>query len=555
MKMIMFKAVLCILISFSSQAQISTKQVNTKSTNKAEVIATIKLNSSDYIVSGLCEDSLIISANKYSAPGKNIFIAKQSANNIALASFIKYDGVLSYKSITTDASGNIYVVGNADMGITVDGQTYSWSGYKCFLTKINAVGIVQWTKLIGTDNTVTTAPYVSIGSNELVVVVNARDSVRYDTQVTTYPNSFMRVAVLQVSLNGQINSIKDFYGTHDVRVTTAPVKLHNDEMVFSIGAFQADTLYWNANSISGSQSGNSGEFLLKLNSTLTSVTASNFIRISRYANAYNSLVNHISASPVGDIYATGVFVDSVAVGSNYALNTSVPNPPGFQDNFIVRFDKELQLKWIKGIGTPNSNNSIAGLVVDSVGNLFVAGSANKELRINNNKAFDIPGGNTEAYVVALDTMGNKISERISKSIAPMPGIGNIKVNNIELIQNGLVAISGSANVDVLLGNDSFAQKSTNDGIVWVVDLNSVSVRNIDLAITKIRLYPNPAINTLYWHSDEQDGEAFVYNTSGQIVLSDRVSNNSLNVNTLSKGIYLLRIKQRDKIYNGTFIKQ
>ena len=81
---------------------------------------------------------------------------------------------------------------------------------------------------------------------------------------------------------------------------------------------------------------------------------------------------------------------------------------------------------------------------------------------------------------------------------------------------------------------------------------------------QISIYPNPATETLHLQSSQVgQGNAVIsiYNMQGQIVITEQTSNNELSfginipVNTLSKGIYILRTVSTSGDINQEFIKQ
>jgi hypothetical protein len=72
---------------------------------------------------------------------------------------------------------------------------------------------------------------------------------------------------------------------------------------------------------------------------------------------------------------------------------------------------------------------------------------------------------------------------------------------------------------------------------------------------RIELYPNPANTVLTIESKELfDGNtARVYNTLGQVVLTANVNQNSIDINNLPVGSYLLKIEKNDNMYVQKFM--
>lgn len=79
--------------------------------------------------------------------------------------------------------------------------------------------------------------------------------------------------------------------------------------------------------------------------------------------------------------------------------------------------------------------------------------------------------------------------------------------------------------------------------------------NIDL---EILIVPNPATNQIQFDNlSEPITQIFIYSPAGRLVYSEtNPSNNSIELSTLSSGMYLIQIKTTsDKIYFGRFIKE
>jgi len=90
----------------------------------------------------------------------------------------------------------------------------------------------------------------------------------------------------------------------------------------------------------------------------------------------------------------------------------------------------------------------------------------------------------------------------------------------------------------------------------VTRINSERPANGDL----VQVYPNPARNTINFSLDRTSGDQTmvrVFSLSGQLVLQQEAGNfnsNSLDVSSLSEGMYLVRIETGGQVQNAKFIK-
>ncbi len=68
-------------------------------------------------------------------------------------------------------------------------------------------------------------------------------------------------------------------------------------------------------------------------------------------------------------------------------------------------------------------------------------------------------------------------------------------------------------------------------------------------------FPNPVENFVYFKTKENLLKAEVFDVSGRIILSVGVSNNSADLSSLSKGVYLIKVFTKDKSYLKKLVKK
>lgn len=82
----------------------------------------------------------------------------------------------------------------------------------------------------------------------------------------------------------------------------------------------------------------------------------------------------------------------------------------------------------------------------------------------------------------------------------------------------------------------------NDYQGFVIDLSAVLATK-DVAMSKTKIYPNPVGNFLQITNSEKITGVEIYNMAGQKVLSTaKISKDGLNVSTLTKGTYVVKVK-------------
>ena len=84
-----------------------------------------------------------------------------------------------------------------------------------------------------------------------------------------------------------------------------------------------------------------------------------------------------------------------------------------------------------------------------------------------------------------------------------------------------------------------------------VNSSNLYIENIDSSLTNI--FPNPVKNTLYISGDSNNYNIKVYSLLGQIVISD-YNVNEVDVSSLTKGVYLIKISNENSTITKRFIK-
>lgn len=88
----------------------------------------------------------------------------------------------------------------------------------------------------------------------------------------------------------------------------------------------------------------------------------------------------------------------------------------------------------------------------------------------------------------------------------------------------------------------------------LVEVNSATMATTEATKTNVKLYPNPVEDVLYLQGISKANVA-VYNVAGQQVLSKAVTNGQLNVNSLAKGVYIVKIETDGRISSQKIIKK
>jgi len=72
---------------------------------------------------------------------------------------------------------------------------------------------------------------------------------------------------------------------------------------------------------------------------------------------------------------------------------------------------------------------------------------------------------------------------------------------------------------------------------------------------KINIYPNPSQESIFVNNIKLQADYEIYNQLGEKVLDGKYNSKGINIKSLSKGLYLIRLKVNKDTYSSTFIKQ
>ena len=178
----------------------------------------------------------------------------------------------------------------------------------------------------------------------------------------------------------------------------------------------------------------------------------------------------IACDADGNIYITGMFVDTAAFG-NVTLYGN-----GKSDIFIAKYNPQGQIVWAKSAGGPNADIGY-GISVDANGNLYVGGSFDSLANFNGTTVYAKGDTLTDAFVALYDTDGNfkwiktfggTNSDNCSKVMTDAEGncyaFGNFKCTDFDGAKFGNVTLFPTS-----LGYDDvyFLKLSPTSEMLWI----------------------------------------------------------------------------------------
>ena len=152
---------------------------------------------------------------------------------------------------------------------------------------------------------------------------------------------------------------------------------------------------------------------------------------------------------------------------------------------------------------------------------------------------------------SYDTTFNKTGEYIETSHA------DIWTESFNISSDGSIIVSGEfpSGSSIIIDPDRPWRNIETYKIFLAKYLVDESLATEDLSPkAKVALYPNPVKDMLYFSAKGKVAKAEIYDLNGRLVKTTAVSNNSVNVSSLSKGVYFIILHTDKGVVKEKFIK-
>lgn len=144
---------------------------------------------------------------------------------------------------------------------------------------------------------------------------------------------------------------------------------------------------------------------------------------------------------------------------------------------------------------------------------------------------------------------------MSAPSSPATNTGTNNVDNFERVDinnpSGTYTITVTHKGSLTGGNQNFSLIATSDNL-GTLSANEVAIAND----SKVDFYPNPAKDFIHLNEADRDLLINIYDVSGKLVLTSKLTDNKINIKTLTKGNYIANfITKKGAIKTFKFIKQ
>jgi len=275
------------------------------------------------------------------------------------------------RSVATDASGNVFMTGYfAGSTITFGTTTLTSAGSgDVFIVKYDANGNVLWAKSAGGNdydlgNSITT----DASGNVFITGMFESDTITFGTTVLTNADNtglYEDIFIAKYDTNGNLLWAKSAGGAAaDVSNSVATDTNGN---VFITGYFHSPAITFGSTTLTNTTALYEDVFIVKYDTSGNVIWAKS--SGSSNSSSPSDRGQSVATDTSGNVFMTGYFEGAtITFGSNTLTNTSAD----FGDVFIVKYDANGNVLWSKSVGSISDDLGYS-VATDTSGNVFISG--------------------------------------------------------------------------------------------------------------------------------------------------------------------------------------
>lgn len=490
-----------------------------------------------------------------SGPGYlNWYIAKYNSNGVLqwAKKAMAGTGDREILALTTDASGNAIISGYFSTSAEITGTTITSVGDRdAFIAKYNSSGNLQWVKSGGGTYDENFTDLVCDPSGNVYATGFFIESATFDGNTLTGAsvNFSSDGLLICYSPSGNVSFAKSFGGlSTDAGQSLA---FYNDKL-YLCGIFRSTAFVFQNLSLSWSGSGGDYDYFVSeinlsgqpqwLKGFTTETSAILFRKENRLA---------VNSS---GIYFSGQFSNNINFGNGPLTSNSTAC-----SGFLAKFDFLGNVSWAHAF-TGHYLVTVKDVVATS-DHLYALVNFTDTLSFQGQDYLGLFGNfsvaENNAFVASLSNSGTLEWFKLMLPYQNTSYLGTLRAESIAAYGNDLFVTASFSNTLTLetLSPATDGVNNNIDGLLAKIDINANGISKV--TEPQITVYPNPASETIYVQAGVKDNYIItLLNTNGQIVmnlLSDEVSDFSLNVSSLSTGVYFLEVRSEKHISKSKLI--
>ena len=320
----------------------------------------------------------------------DMFIVKYNAAGNVL--WAKREGGTSHEigfSVTTDASGNVYVTGEFRSATITFGTTTltNAGGGDIFIAKYDAAGNVLWAKRAGgTDYEFCKSVTTDASGNVYITGEFRSPTITFGTTTLTNAGN-SNIFIAKYDAAGTVLWAKGAGSNNDNngRIVTTDASGN----VYVTGVFTSPTITFDTTTLTNA--GSADMFIAKYDAAGTVLWA------KRAGGADSDYGYSVATDASGNVFVTGSFLSSTITFGTTTLTNA-----GSDDIFIAKYDSTGTMIWAKRAGGTNDDYGIS-VTTDASGNVYVTGRfASPTITFGTNTLTN--SGSGDIFIVKYDNM-------------------------------------------------------------------------------------------------------------------------------------------------------
>lgn len=496
MKKLLHTFALFLLFVLSTQAQVATAEWAIRAGgDNIDYGQSITTDSSGnvYVTGDFASDSIAFGTTTLindSAGYPDMYVVKYDASGNVL--WAKSAGGSDYDrgyDISTDVSGNVYVVGYfQSSSITFGSITLTNAGYKnMYVVKYDAFGNVMWAKSAGGNGDDSSLGISTDASSNVYVTGNfSSPTITFGSYTLTNNNAgYADMYVVKYDANGNVLWAKRVGGSN--YDTGSDICIDVSGNVYLTGHFGSSSITFGSITLTNTNLGSEDMFVVKYD-------ASGNVLWAKSAGGMNSDYGiGISTDISGNVYVTGGFQSpSITFGSTTFTNA------GICDMYVVKYDGSGNVLWAKSTSSATSTDAGHSISTDVLGNVYVTGYfQSSSITFGSITLTNAHSGWEEMYVVKYTTEGGVLWARSAGGSVHDSGngisadaFGNVYVTggfNSPTLTFGAVTLTKSG------ANNMFVVKYNQPRIYGTAfnDINENCVKDNEPGLTNCLAVINP----------------------------------------------------------------
>ena len=383
----------------------------------------------------------------------------------------------SGQSVSTDASGNVFITGiyyspTITFGTTTLTKANPTSNYSdIFIVKYDASGNMLWATSAedGVFNDDGRSVSTDASGNVFIAGYFASPTITFGTTTLTNTNSSWDIFIVKYDSSGNVLWAKSAGGTaYDIGNSVSTDAIGN---VFMTGIYYSPTITFGITTLTNANNV-ADIFIVKYDAS------GNVLWAKSAEGTWYDLSYGVCTDVIGNVFITGAFYSpTITFGTTTLTNVNAAN-----DIFIVKYDASGNVLWAKSAGGAGSDLS-SGVCTDVSGNVFITGYFGSP-NINFGTTTLTNAGGMDIFIAKLGGItGTNDIKNSNIKIYPNPTNNIINIEGLNKNENNTIQIFDVHGKLVITKNIS--EKGTidlselNKG-VYVIKIGEVAQRIVKM---------------------------------------------------------------------------